>query len=232
MSIVYLHRKKDTNDVFYVGIGKSLKRAYTKNRRSELWNYTYKKHGLIVEITHTDLIWEECCKIEQYLIEFYRNFYGGKLCNLTDGGDGILGFKFSKEAKEDRNKKISQSFTEERKKYYSEIFSGSKNNFFGKKHSFEARQKISKNQNPRKFLTESHKRKISEANRGENCYYYGKLGKDHPLSKAIYQCDEDGNIIKEFSSIQDAKRELKIKHIVCCLKGRRKKAGGFTWKYK
>lgn len=97
MAIVYIHRRIDINDefknVFYVGIGKSKKRANeTYHRRNCFWkNIVNKCGGFKVEITHTNLIWEEACSIERYLISFYgRKDLGlGNLCNLTDGGDGV-----------------------------------------------------------------------------------------------------------------------------------------------
>jgi hypothetical protein len=99
MAIVYQHRRKDNNKVFYVGIGKHEKRAFDKYRRSKLWKDFVKNHDYTVEITHRDIIWEEACSIEKYLISFYgrRDLGLGTLVNITDGGDaGIL--NHSKEA--------------------------------------------------------------------------------------------------------------------------------------
>jgi hypothetical protein len=104
MPIVYIHRRKDIEDsflnVFYVGIGKNTQRAYhkRKNDRSDFWRKIVAKSGYIVEITHTDLCWEEACAIEKYLICFYgrRDLNLGNLCNLTDGGDGSFGHINSK----------------------------------------------------------------------------------------------------------------------------------------
>jgi hypothetical protein len=99
MAIVYQHRRKYNNKVFYVGIGKHEKRAFNKYRRSKLWKDFVKNHEYTVEITHKDIIWEEACAIEKYLISFYgrRDLGLGDLVNITDGGDaGIL--NHSKEA--------------------------------------------------------------------------------------------------------------------------------------
>jgi hypothetical protein len=151
MAIVYIHNSKDTNEVFYVGIGKHDKRAYSRCNRSKYWHNACLKHGIDVKITHRDISWQEACCIEKYLISFWREHSKLNLCNLTDGGDGVSGLKVS----------------EERKKRYSEIFSGVNNPYYGKKHSEEARKKISQNQNPRKNITEEHKSKISKSNRGK-----------------------------------------------------------------
>lgn len=90
MAIVYQHRRKDTREVFYVGIGKSKKRAYDKIARSDFWKCYTSKHEFEVEITHKDIIWEEACSIEKYLIAFYgrRDLSLGSLLNQTDGGEG------------------------------------------------------------------------------------------------------------------------------------------------
>jgi len=60
----------------------------------------------------------------------------------------------------------------------------------------------------------------------------GKYGRDHHSSIAVYQIDKDTNkIIKEWGGIRLAERELKIRHISDCCKGRLKTAGGFKWAY-
>ncbi len=52
--------------------------------------------------------------------------------------------------------------------------------------------------------------------------------------KPIIQYSFDGNKIKEFCSINDAERELKIerRNISACCKNQRKSAGGYIWRYK
>ena len=88
--VVYFHRRKDTGEVFYVGYG-SIKRPTAKDGRSEFWWNIVNKIGYDVEIVHTDLTWEEACKLEiKYIKEFGRRDLGlGNLVNMTDGGDGL-----------------------------------------------------------------------------------------------------------------------------------------------
>ena len=54
------------------------------------------------------------------------------------------------------------------------------------------------------------------------------------LSKAVAQYDLQGNFIAEYPSVCEAERKLGINRgaISSALKGRRKTAGGFKWKYK
>ena len=88
---MYTHRKADTYEVFYVGIGTTERRAYAFNKsRNQHWTNVYKKHGVIVEIVASDISWEKACELEQLMIKEYgRKDLGlGSLVNMTDGGDG------------------------------------------------------------------------------------------------------------------------------------------------
>lgn len=101
MAIVYIHKRKSDNEVFYVGIGKAKKRAYSKHNRSKFWKNYISKYQYNVEITYRDIIWEEACVIEKYLISFYgrRDLGLGLLVNQTDGGDGFVNGKWTNERK-------------------------------------------------------------------------------------------------------------------------------------
>lgn len=118
MAIVYQHKRNDTGEVFYVGIGKTEARAYSDKRRGKFWNDFTKNHSYSVEITHRDIIWEEACSIERYLIAFYgrRDLNEGCLVNMTDGGEGTLGIqkKGSDEFKEKCRNNLKGKTWEER----------------------------------------------------------------------------------------------------------------------
>jgi hypothetical protein len=97
MAIVYIHRRLDIKDefknVFYVGVGKTEKRAKEiKHSRNSHWKSIYNKCEISITITHKDLCHEEAHSIEKYLISFYgrKDLKLGNLCNHTDGGDGVL----------------------------------------------------------------------------------------------------------------------------------------------
>jgi group I intron endonuclease len=53
-------------------------------------------------------------------------------------------------------------------------------------------------------------------------------------NKSIYQCDLEGNIIKEWYSIGSASKELNLQkqRIIMCCKGKLQTYKGFIWKYK
>lgn len=53
-------------------------------------------------------------------------------------------------------------------------------------------------------------------------------------AKKVLQYDLNGNFIKEWESGTEVERQLKIDqgHISECCNGKRKKTGGFVWKFK
>ena len=161
MAIVYQHRRKDNNEIFYVGIGKYESRAYDFVGRSEAWKYIYNKTEIEVEISHKDIIWEEACSIERYLISFYgrRDLGLGTLVNMTDGGDGVIN-----PSEETRNKirayNIKNNIIPPSRK-------GKVSTFFGKKHTGDlsrfGKQNIGRTPiNKGKKQSEEIKKKISD----------------------------------------------------------------------
>lgn len=157
MAIVYTHTRNDNGNIFYVGIGLNEKRAYEKvrNRRNDHWHRIVNKHGYTVNITHTDIVWEEACKIEQYLISFWRDVLGKKaLSNITDGGEGSAGLIMSDEAKlKMRNKELGTKQSDETRKKHSETMKKVvrstdfrekvRQASLGRTHNEESRKKIS-----------------------------------------------------------------------------------------
>jgi len=74
---------------------------------------------------------------------------------------------------------------------------------------------------------------LIKAPKREKNHWYNKFGKDHIRSKKITQLSKNDEIIKEWDSLADVKRDLGIfqSNISKCLKGERKTAGGYKWKY-
>lgn len=105
MAYVYLHVREDKEEVFYVGIGSDDKhhRANTKRNRNRHWhNVVNKLNGKYETYIIMDGIeYDYAQEMEKYFIELYgrRDLKKGTLCNLTDGGQGCLGLKHSKEAR-------------------------------------------------------------------------------------------------------------------------------------
>ena len=66
-TLVYRHRRLDTFEIFYIGIG-SIKRAYLKHGRNKHWNNIVNKTNYQVEIIAENLDWETACELEILLI--------------------------------------------------------------------------------------------------------------------------------------------------------------------
>lgn len=130
MAVVYQHRRKDTNDVFYIGIGKDKYRPYQKVNRNKYWNNIVDKVGYEVDILIEGVSYEEACKIEEDLIKSYgrKDLGTGNLVNMKEGGKNGIGWNHSKETIE----KISKSQI------------GKVGAWKGKKHSEESKVKMRK----------------------------------------------------------------------------------------
>ncbi len=121
---VYEHWRPDRGECFYVGKGHG-RRAYDMRRGRNRWHkFVQAKLSLLgtaieIKIIDQGITEEEAFAKEVERIAFWKND-GADLCNLTDGGEGPSGYKFS----------------EERKRAVSEKSKG-------RKHSAESRAKMS-----------------------------------------------------------------------------------------
>ncbi len=168
MAILYRHTRPDKDEVFYVGIGKPGRELDFKWGRNKHWKgiYNLNNQTIKVDILFEDLTWEEACIKEKEFIKLYgRSDLGlGTLCNMTDGGDGCLGVKQSKETIAKRvAKQLGRPLSEEHKKNLSKSKLGENNPMFGKKFSAEHRAKHRKALLGRKVSKETI-RKIAISN--------------------------------------------------------------------
>lgn len=151
MAVVYRHIRLDKNEPFYIGIGKTEKRAYSKHSRNRYWNHITKNTEYKVQVLFNDLSWEQAIEKEIELIQTYgRKDLGlGTLVNLTDGGEGLRNYKL----------------TESQLQFLRETFLGEGNPMFGKKHSEKSINKI-KEVRANQTFTEESNRKRSEKLKG------------------------------------------------------------------
>ena len=200
-SYIYRHIRKDTNKVFYIGKGsislssinsnsikKKYKRAFSKYNRNDWW-LSISKFGYIVEIISYDLTQEEANELESFLIQEYgrKDCNKGFLVNLTDGGEGTLGYKMSQSQKDkigninrgDNN--FWRKSPKELHPMYGRILN--LNPYYGKTHSEDVKNKM---------------RKPHFKNRGEN----------HPKSKIILNT-ETGVF---YMSIKEASESCELKY--------------------
>ena len=213
MAIVYQHIRKDINEVFYIGIGKTKQRAYSKDR-TQYWHRIVNKHSYLVEIIKEDLTWEEACELEKTLIKKYgrKDLGEGNLINMTDGGDGSPNVSIESINKR-RLKTIGKKRSDQYKQEQSIRLSGENNpnygkfgidhHSFGRKHSYESKEKIKSN----------HKK---------------------PMSKKVIQFDKKNNKLNEYLSLSEASKltGISVSCISYCCSGKTKTSGGYIWKYK
>lgn len=98
---VYRHRRLDTNEIFYVGIGSRKDRCSSKRGRNNIWNKIINKTNYEVEIIASDLNVEDAKDLENFLVSLYGriDLNTGTLSNLTDGGDFRENYTVSDETK-------------------------------------------------------------------------------------------------------------------------------------
>ena len=231
MAVVYRHIRLDNGLPFYIGIGKKEERAYSKNGRSQYWHKIVKKCGFEVEILFDDISYEMAKIKEIEFIKLYgrANINSGILCNLTDGGQGCLGYKHSAESlikigekSKNRFKSVEQinKWKEKRKEYKISQTTKDKirKTLLGVSHTEERK----KNQRDAKLgfiISEETKIKISTALKGKkkppitdehrknlSISHFGKKGILSSNKKAVLNIKQNGDI-KEYYSISEASAE-------------------------
>jgi hypothetical protein len=228
MAYVYRHIRLDKNEPFYIGIGSDTeyKRAKEKARRSQLWKKIVTKSEYIVEIIADNLSVEFAKEKEIEFIKLYGRIdkRNGTLCNMTDGGDGIHGYIFSKSHREKLSIKakgriISEEQKEKLRKYK-----------LGVKNSDEARRKISIANKNRKNTPEQNL--ASSIRMKNNNPSKGKIGKNSSTFKGFIEAYKDGIIVGVYEGVYDVANKLNITatKISAVLKGRRNHTGGYTFK--
>jgi hypothetical protein len=236
MPYLYKHIRKDTNEVFYVGVGSDEKysRAHTTHKRNFFWKKVVEKTDYDVLIVEDNKTWGEVTELEKFWISFYgrRNLNQGSLVNLTDGGEGSYGRKLNDETKKKIGEKSKlKTYDESYRKKLSEAFRGEKNHRFGIKPSEET------------------KRKISESQLGQKHHFYGtnkpkevkdKISKSQPTRKEVCKCDNDLRVISCYDSVGIASKENSISQgnlttylnrPIITKKGLFRKLGGYIWMY-
>ena len=160
---VYLHCKPD-GIPFYVGKG-YLHRAYQfKHNRSKWYKNIVAKYGKENIIVETQL-----CIDEQEALELEVLFIlslcddGVELCNLTEGGDGVSGYKHTAEANErNRQAHLGKPSKMKGKKASAEAVEKNRLGHLGKKQTPEANAKRSA---AMKGKTWKHKKPMSAEQR-------------------------------------------------------------------
>lgn len=151
---IYQHIRLDTNQVFYIGIGKEGTDRINHKRRNSIWNNITSKAKYKKEFLFRNLSLQEADQIEKYLIRFYGKIKDntGILANILDGGHDNKDYrKITLEEKEIlRLKFLGNQFakgviwTEERKQKHSKNRLGKTTKKKGQMVSNETKLKQSK----------------------------------------------------------------------------------------
>lgn len=144
---VYEHWRPDKDTCFWVGKGRG-RRAYSF-KRSSRYNRVIAKLSRLgmcaeVRLVAESLSESEALRIEVERIAFWR-YFGPNLCNVTDGGEGVSGYRHTEETKNAMSRRMT-----------------------GVALSKEAREKLSRTKIgvPQKKHTAEHNAKIGAAAKG------------------------------------------------------------------
>lgn len=232
MAVVYQHRRLDTNEIFYVGIGKSIRRAYIgstvrklmrKTRwRNNHWNHIVLNTEYEIEILHNGIDYEEAKRIEVDLIKQYgrRDLGLGSLVNMTDGGDGTP--NVSEEVKK-KITRLGMKHTEESKRKIG-IASSILNK--GRKHTEETKNKLSKSMMGKQLrlgavLSQETKDKISESHMGKPGTRLGFINSEEMnrkisetrIKKGLSKGENNGRAKLNKKSVEEIRNKYKTTNI-------------------
>jgi hypothetical protein len=210
---LYAHKRFDKNEIFYIGIGKKKNygRAYEFNeqKRNNIWNKIFNKTNIEVLILFDNISKEIAAEKEKELIKLYgrMDLNEGSLCNMTDGGDGILNCKRSDITKS----KLSLQKI------------GDKNPMYGKKQSDETKNKRNKSLTGQvRNLETKIKQSLSTI----------KSGQAKEVDVYIYLTNE---YVGRYYAISEACRQLGFIHLngkACQVaKGNRNHVKGYSFRY-
>jgi predicted GIY-YIG superfamily endonuclease len=100
MFYTYIHRYQDTGKVFYVGMSKNKSRMTSKHRSHQpKWHEAVANREWVAEMVATWNTKEEAESHEKLLIECFIDL-SHPLVNLTKGGAGRNGFRWTEEERQ------------------------------------------------------------------------------------------------------------------------------------
>lgn len=249
-----------------IGSDSEYKRASSHSGRNKYWVNIIKKTNWYFEIMIDDISWELACEKEKEFISIYGrvNKKNGILCNLTDGGEGALGTVVSEETRKKISEKAKGKVAHNKGKKMPEhqieilrkINKGRPSWNKGKKMSEEARRKNSlskkglmvgeKHPMWGKKMPDYIKQILRIANENREPWNKGRkmteeevvehTKKREKQMKPILMFDLNGNLLREFSSLCSAARELGLSKgtlsNACYKRGKLKTFMGCVWEFK
>ena len=211
MAYVYRHIRLDKNEPFYIGIGSdsTYKRANAKYKgdRNKIWYDITAKSEYEVEVLFDDVDWQFACEKEKEFIALYgrKDNKSGILANMTDGGEGVVGFPMVRTSESIEKQKIT---LKNRYKTDSE---------FKKMHLFY----LKKGAATRKYLPDSEKTRKQKSESHKILYASGITNFVIGKNKIKVICSETSKI---WDSIVDCAAEIGIRkeYLTRMLNGNRK----------
>lgn len=222
MAYVYRHIRLDKNVPFYIGIGLNddYRRAKNVSKRTEFWRKIARKTGYEVEIMIDNISWEEACIKEIEFIKIYGriNLGTGSLVNLTDGGDGKVGYIVSEETKAKMSKIMTgRKFTDEQRIKMGVSRIGIKLSEphkekirlagIGRKHS-EASKKLMSEKHSGKIITEQTRQKLIQSHKGKKQTQETKDKRAKGQTKVFLEHDGMKKSLKEWAEYLGVKKSL------------------------
>lgn len=257
--IIFTHRP------VYIGKGKNNRMLDHFKDRKRFKTYFYNKLNKMILEENTPIVIklkefdneQDAIKMEVDLIRFLgKKKNGGLLYNITDGGDGVSGYVYTDEQREER-RIISIKINS--KQYFPDT-KGENHPMFGKKHNQSSIDKMIESRTGTKQseewiekraaklrgipLSQEHREKLSESNKGKivseetrQKQSIARLGKEaHNKGKIkdiILQIDSNGVILKEWNNLNELiDYGFQKSNVINVCTGKRKSHGGFIWKYK
>jgi hypothetical protein len=217
---LYRHIRLDKNETFYIGIGVKpdnysserveFKRAFEKTNRNKYWRNLTDRADYAVEILFESNIQHIIREKEIEFIKLYGRFeHGGTLVNMTDGGEGSFGRKWSEEFRANFIEKNSgenhfnfgKELSEETKKKKSEAMKISDKSWKGKKLPKETVEKIRQSKvgdkNPMYGKIPTTAKKIINVDTLEVFESFKSASKHYPLS--FQHISENVNRLNNFT---------------------------------
>lgn len=206
---IFIYTLEDSNgNIRYVGKTNNISKRIYNHKRESLNSNTYKNNWIksLIKVGDYPVIsildeveYEDSVFFEIYWISQFRS-WGFNLTNLSEGGQGTNGYRWT----DDQKQKMRKPKSEEHKENLRKTLTGRKLNDSWKnniRHSC------------------SNSEKVLDANR--------RIGKEKEIE--VYQYDKHNLFVDKFNSIQDASEKTGIRHISECVNKKRKESGGYFW---
>lgn len=242
---IYVGFSSNIESRFEKHINELKRNSHINNHLQSSWNkYSSESfHFEILEECEIDFLYSQ----EHYwatLLNVHDRKFGYNLQPTNPNGTwGVSKETRDKISSSNKGKTVSQ----ETRDKISKTLMGHEGHFNNKKHTEEAKLKISlantgnvhskesrekmSNYHKGKILSEETKEKIRIGNQGKGMSIENRKIVSERQSKPILQYDLDDNFIKEWKSVTEAINYFKG-DIPAVLKGRQNQSCGFKWKYK